>query len=93
MASLLRSQRRALDSVSDNGTDHPEVQVHRLDEDQSALDERAAEGHHDMVAQPHSEEEGAVAEAEIAARDEFGRAAAGFTGTADRSEKPATVTC
>lgn len=41
--------------------------MHRLDEDQSALDERAAEGHHDMVAQPHSEEEGAVAEAEAAA--------------------------
>jgi hypothetical protein len=33
------------------------------------LDERAAEGHHDMVAQPHSEEEGAVAEAEIAAAE------------------------
>jgi hypothetical protein len=43
--------------------------VHRLDEDLSALDERAAEGHHDMVAQPHSEEEGAVAEAEIAAAE------------------------
>jgi hypothetical protein len=34
---------------------------------QSPAHDRAAEGHHDMIAQPHSEEEGPVAEAEILA--------------------------
>jgi hypothetical protein len=34
-------------------------------EGQSPAHDRAAEGHHNMVAQPHSDEEGPVAEAEI----------------------------
>lgn len=34
---------------------------------QSPAHNRAAEGHHDMIAQPHSDEEGPVAEAEILA--------------------------
>jgi predicted PurR-regulated permease PerM len=36
---------------------------------QSPAHNRAAEGHHDMIAQPHSEEEGPVAEAEILAAE------------------------
>lgn len=41
----------------------------KVDEDQPCLRDRAAEGHHDMVAQPHSEEEGPVAEAEVVAAE------------------------
>jgi predicted PurR-regulated permease PerM len=36
---------------------------------QSPAHNRAAEGHHDMIAQPHSDEEGPVAEAEILAAE------------------------
>ena len=36
---------------------------------QSPAHDRAAEGHHDMIAQPHSDEEGPVAEAEILAAE------------------------
>jgi predicted PurR-regulated permease PerM len=36
---------------------------------QSPARNRAAEGHHDMIAQPHSDEEGPVAEAEILAAE------------------------
>jgi predicted PurR-regulated permease PerM len=36
---------------------------------QSRAHKRATEGHHDMIAQPHSEEEGPVAEAEILAAE------------------------
>jgi predicted PurR-regulated permease PerM len=43
--------------------------MHAAREDQSALDDHAAQGHHDMVAQPHSEEEGPVAEAEVIAAE------------------------
>jgi predicted PurR-regulated permease PerM len=43
--------------------------VHRVHEDQSALHDRAGQAHHDMVAQPHSEEEGPVAEAEVVAAE------------------------
>ena len=39
------------------------------DEDRRAEDDGAAEGHHDLVAQPHSEDEGPVAEAEILAAE------------------------
>jgi predicted PurR-regulated permease PerM len=38
-------------------------------EAQSPAHNRAAEGHHDMVGQPHSDEEGTVAEAEILAAE------------------------
>src|ERR1700722_14518899 len=38
-------------------------------EPQTPAQNRAAEGHHDMVAQPHSDEEGTVAEAEILAAE------------------------
>jgi hypothetical protein len=37
------------------------------DEDREAEDDGAAEGHHDLVAQPHSDDEGPIAEAEILA--------------------------
>jgi predicted PurR-regulated permease PerM len=43
--------------------------VHGVHEDQSVRHDRAIEGHHDMVAQPHSEQEGPVAEAEVAAAE------------------------
>ena len=39
------------------------------DEDRRAEDDGAAEGHHVLVAQPHSEDEGPVAEAEILAAE------------------------
>ena len=39
------------------------------DEDREAENDEAAEGHHDMVAQPHSDEEGPIAEAEILAAE------------------------
>ena len=41
----------------------------KVREDQSALNDGAAQGHHDMVAQPHSDKEGPVAEAEVVAAD------------------------
>ncbi|MGO9158452.1 AI-2E family transporter [Mycobacterium sp.] len=37
------------------------------DEKRAIKEDRAAEGHHDLVGQPHSDEEGSVAEAEILA--------------------------
>ena len=40
-----------------------------VDDGQSPAHDDAAEGHHDMVAQPHSDEEGPVAEAEILAAE------------------------
>jgi hypothetical protein len=43
--------------------------VPNVHQDQPGLNDRAAEGHHDMVAQPHSEEEGPVAEAEVIAAE------------------------
>ncbi|MCW2563697.1 MAG: family transporter [Mycobacterium sp.] len=43
--------------------------MHGVHDDQSALHDRGAEGHHDMVAQPHSEQEGPVAEAEVVAAE------------------------
>ena len=36
-------------------------------EKRATKEDRAAEGHHDLVGQPHSDEEGSVAEAEILA--------------------------
>jgi hypothetical protein len=36
---------------------------------QSPTHSRAAEGHHEMIARPHSEEEGPVAEAEVLAAE------------------------
>ncbi len=39
------------------------------DEDREAENDEAAEGHHDLVAQPHSDAEGPVAEAEILAAE------------------------
>ena len=41
--------------------------VQRIDRDIDP--DAAAEGHHDMVAQPHSEDEGPVAEAEVLAAE------------------------
>ena len=41
----------------------------KVHEDQSVLNDGAAQGHHDMVAQPHSDKEGPVAEAEAVAAD------------------------
>jgi hypothetical protein len=43
--------------------------VPKVHQDQPGLNDRAVEGHHDMVAQPHSEEEGPVAEAEVIAAE------------------------
>jgi predicted PurR-regulated permease PerM len=40
-----------------------------VDEDQSPQHDQAAEGHHDLVAQPHSDQEGPVAEAEVLAAE------------------------
>jgi predicted PurR-regulated permease PerM len=40
-----------------------------VDEDGTSDHERAGEGHHDLVGQPHSDEEGPVAEAEVLAAE------------------------
>jgi hypothetical protein len=43
--------------------------MHGVREDQSPAHGRAGDGHHDLVAQPHSDGEGRVAEAEIVASE------------------------